>query len=231
MAEGQDPRDQQPSTTARSPRWGDRKRGLSRRATAIAGIAAELIIAVIATAVYTQFAARRTPSPAATKTNGVFTKVAVPKMNYTSSWGFTTAPDGSFWFSELSSQDQAIGRVTPDGTNTEYPIPTDNTVRRVYINGMAVGSDGNIWFSGSEGSDPTFTSYLRRMTPAGVFTTIPILATLGIGEMIAGPDGAIWFSGEETLNPSTLGAPGTYKYVIGRITMDGQITEYPILSQ
>ena len=63
MAEGHDPRDSQPSTTTRSSRWGDRKRGPSPRATAIAGIAAALILAVIATAVYAQFAARRTTSP------------------------------------------------------------------------------------------------------------------------------------------------------------------------
>jgi hypothetical protein len=53
MAEGYDPRDRQPSTTARSSRWGDGKRGPGLRATAIAGIAAALILAVIATAVYT----------------------------------------------------------------------------------------------------------------------------------------------------------------------------------
>jgi hypothetical protein len=51
MAEGHDPRDQQPSTTIRSSRWGKRKRGPSPRATAIAGIAAALILAVIATTI------------------------------------------------------------------------------------------------------------------------------------------------------------------------------------
>jgi hypothetical protein len=41
MAEGHG---QRPSTTARSSRWGDGRRGLSLRTTAIAGIAAALII-------------------------------------------------------------------------------------------------------------------------------------------------------------------------------------------
>lgn len=50
MAEGTN---QQPSTTARSSRWGERKRGPGPRTTAIAGIAAALILAVIAATIYT----------------------------------------------------------------------------------------------------------------------------------------------------------------------------------
>src|SRR6516164_9685398 len=69
MGEGRDPRDRQPSTTTRSSRWGERKRRPSSRATAIAGIAAALILAVIATTIYTKLAPQRTTSSAATKTN------------------------------------------------------------------------------------------------------------------------------------------------------------------
>src|SRR5262249_25455435 len=87
---------QQPATTARSSRWGDRKRGPGPRATAIAGVAAALLLAVIATTIYTQFAARRTPSSPATRTSSAFIKVAAPGLNFNSP-GFTTAADGSFW--------------------------------------------------------------------------------------------------------------------------------------
>ncbi|HEY7091814.1 MAG TPA: hypothetical protein VH393_01455, partial [Ktedonobacterales bacterium] len=143
MAEGHD---QQPSTTARSPRWGDRKSRPSPRATAIASIAAALILAVIATTIYTQFAAHRTTSPAATKTSDAFTRVA---LNPTSFYAWTTGPDGSFWYFNRS-QGADIGRVTPDGKITSLPLPTDNTVTTLWINGMAVGSDGNVWISGEE---------------------------------------------------------------------------------
>jgi virginiamycin B lyase len=227
MAEGTH---QQPSTTARSSRWGDRRRGPGPRATAIAGIAAALILAVIATTIYAQFAARRTVSPAATKTSGAFTKVALPGLNFNTPWGFTTAPDGSFWYSESSSHGVAIGRVTPDGTNTEFSIPTDGAVKHMYFEGLAVGSDGNIWMSGEEDRGKTFPAFLRRMTPAGAVTTIPMPADVSINKMIAGPDGALWFIGAKAINPDTSD-PDRYRSLIGRITVDGQISTFVTLSQ
>jgi sugar lactone lactonase YvrE len=222
MAEGHDPRDLQQSTTARSSRWSERKRRPSPRVTAIAGIAAALILAVIATTIYTKFAPQRTASPAATKTSGAFTKVALPTANAVYAW--TTGSDGGFWYAN-SSHSAEIGRVAPDGTVATFPIPTDDAVKQVYVNGMAFGSDGNLWFSGSEDRGTTYPQFIERMTPAGVFTTIPMPANLGVGRMIAGPDGAVWFAGDK--NPDQ----GTSVSVIGRITMDGQITTFPTLSQ
>jgi virginiamycin B lyase len=221
MAEGHDPRDQQPSTTTRSPRWGDRKRTLSPRATAIAGVAAALILAVIATTIYTQFAAHRTASPAATKTSGTFTKVA---LNPTSYYIWTTGPDGSFWYADRSHS-AGIGRVTPDGTITSFPLPTDNAVTGLWINGMAVGSNGNVWISGEEDRGTTVTWFIRRMTPDGAYATIPLPADVAVGGMIAGPDDAVWFSGAKDPDPQTR------LDVIGRVTADGHITTVPTLSQ
>jgi hypothetical protein len=226
MFEGHDPRDQQSSPTARSSRWGERKRGPSPRATAIAGIVAALILAVIATTVYAKFAPQRAASLAATKTSGAFTKVALPKANAVYAW--TTGSDGSFWYANSAfsaSHSAEIGHVTPDGTIATTPIPADDAVTSIEIHGMAVGPDGNLWFGGSEGGGTTYAPLIWRMTSAGVFTTVPMPADVTMGRMIAGPDGMLWFTGERTPNP------GTHIDVIGRVTMDGHVTTFPTPSQ
>ena len=48
--------------------------------------------------------------------------------------------DGNMWFSEHTGN--RMGRITPDGTITEFPIPTPNSMPRA----IALGADGNIWF-------------------------------------------------------------------------------------
>jgi virginiamycin B lyase len=90
---------------------------------------------------------------------------------------------------------------------------------------MAIGSDGNLWFGGYEGRGTTYSTLLWRMTPAGVFTTIPMPADVTMGRMIAGPDGALWFTGERRPDP------GTHLDVVGRVTMDGHVTTFPTPSQ
>jgi virginiamycin B lyase len=224
MAEGHDPRDSQPSTTTRSSRWGERRRGPSPRATAIGGIAAALILAVVATAVYAQFAARRTiSSPAATKTSSAFTMVALPNAKSRTITQLTTAPDGSLWFADSFSRTPKIGHVTPEGAISEFPVPTDDSLKVVYIYGIAVGSDGAIWFSGQDSHGSVFSNFIKRMSPDGIFTTISLPADLTVGGMIAGPDSALWFAGERNAD--------TRINLVGRVTTDGHITTFPSLSQ
>ena len=70
-------------------RWNAGRRGLGPRATAIAGIAAALILVVIATTIYTQFA-RRAASPSATAAiataTPTFTTVAPGTVLFQSDW-------------------------------------------------------------------------------------------------------------------------------------------------
>lgn len=222
MAEG---RDQQPSTTAHSPRLGDRKRGPSPRATAIAGIAAALILVVIATAVYSQFAVRRTPHPAATATPSALSKIALPNASARHIAQMATAPDGSLWFTDSSSQTPKISHVTSNGTLTEFPIPTSDKVKTVFTYSIAVGPDGAIWVNETDYDGTNYTNFIRRMTPDGVFTTIPVPAGLLLGLFFSGPDGGLWFSG---LRPLDNGSPpAAYRAVYGKIAPDGHITEYP----
>lgn len=54
-------------------------------------------------------------------------------------------PDRNLWFTE--NQANKIGKITPQGIITEYPVPTANS----YPNDIAVGTDGNLWFTESQG--------------------------------------------------------------------------------
>ena len=51
-------------------------------------------------------------------------------------------PDGNLWFTEPGSFN-AIGRCTPTGGISEYPIPTPNTD----VEGITAGPDKNMWFA------------------------------------------------------------------------------------
>src|SRR5262249_3986705 len=53
----------------------------------------------------------------------------------------TAGPDGNIWFSDPYANQ--IGNITPDGTVTEYAVPTPNS----FPAGITVGPDGNIWFT------------------------------------------------------------------------------------
>ena len=131
------------------------------------------------------------------------------------------AVSGSLTHSRVTPK---IGHVTPEGAITEFPVPTDDSLKVVYIYGIAVGSDGNIWFSGTKTRMVRRSrKFIKRMTPDGVFTTISLPADLTIGRMIAGPDGALWFAGERDAD--------TRINLVGRVTTDGHITTFPSLSQ
>ena len=86
------------------------------------------------------------------------------------------------WFSEHTGN--RMGRITPDGTFTEFPIPTPNSEPRA----IALGADGNIWFGSRRRQD-------RADYPQGAITEFPIpTPDSGPRALAAGPDGNIWFS-------------------------------------
>jgi virginiamycin B lyase len=124
----------------------------------------------------------------------------------------TVASDGTVWFTEFWSN--KIGRLTPAGALTEFPIPTPESAPR----GIVAGSDGNVWFV--EGSRSH--TAIAKITPAGsiteyVYGTAPNdLYPTGI---VAGPDGNLWFT-----QPNLAAPQGD----IGRVTMLGVITTFPL---
>jgi hypothetical protein len=96
--------------------------------------------------------------------------------------GITAGPDGNLWVTEFSGQ--RIGKITPAGTITEYPIPTVAS----YPWGITAGPDGNLWFTESNGNN------IGKITPGGTITEYPIPTGGSYPVYItAGPDGNLWF--------------------------------------
>jgi streptogramin lyase len=96
--------------------------------------------------------------------------------------GIVAGPDGNLWFAEETGNN--IGRITPAGVITEFPVPTSASQPQ----GITAGSDGNLWFTESVGNN------IGRITPAGVITEFAVPAA---GEPIgitAGADGNLWFT-------------------------------------
>jgi streptogramin lyase len=175
--------------------------------------------------------------------NGVVTQVfSLPSG---SDPALTLGPDGNIWFTEYWNA--AIGRITPDGTITQFPIPYP-------ANDIVTGPDGNLWFDA--GSTPPANS-LGRITPAGD-VTIFTYPNVGIfRRLTVGPDGNLWAGDPRTNHIDRINTAGQltgvyatptpdsgpYSVVkgpdgalwftepnvsqIGRITVDGSITEYP----
>ena len=122
--------------------------------------------------------------------------------------GLTAGPDGNVWFTEsrgLLNSPSLIGRITPDGTVTEFSNLRVNS----FVFGIAAGADGNLWFTTTNHTgDPL--DEVERITPDGTVTEFPNAP--GNGAIAAGPDGNIWFA--------------TDRGQIGRITPDGSVTTF-----
>jgi len=119
--------------------------------------------------------------------------------------------DGNIWFGEFAGG--KLGRITPAGHITEFTLPTPNSGPRA----LAAGPDGNIWVSEFR------ASRIARVTPQGVITEFVLpRPNSGPGDITAGADGAMWF----------VELSGTMDGVqvdggrVGRIAMDGTVTEY-----
>jgi streptogramin lyase len=67
----------------------------------------------------------------------------------------TRGSDGNLWFTEqagfggatLISNAIGIGKITTDGTITEYPVPLSSDSRFIYIDGITTGPDGRLWMT------------------------------------------------------------------------------------
>jgi streptogramin lyase len=126
----------------------------------------------------------------------------------------TAGPDGNVWFTEHIGG--RIGRITPTGEITEFPVAAPDRPRPGAI---TAGPDGNVWFTFiQQGS----ADGIGRITPTGEMTVFFLpLVDFGGGTLTGsspsgittGPDGNLWFT------EFSAGA-------IGRITPTGEITEF-----
>ncbi len=113
------------------------------------------------------------------------------------------APDGGVWFTEINGSN--IGRMTADGTVTESPLTPGAAPASITF-----GADGALWFT-ELGADK-----IGRMTTGGVLTDelpVPTAGALPAG-ITLGWDGNVWF--------------GEVVGKVGRVTVGGTITEFPL---
>ena len=137
----------------------------------------------------------------------------------------TTGPDGNLWFTTIFDGNGeipgVIGRMTPAGDITSWIAPgmeSDQFPRNDSVS-IAVGSDGNLWFT------LPYQNQIGRITPDGTITEFDC-PTMESNPLIitAGPDGNLWFTEVDTTSPYHLADR------IGRITPTGVITEFAIPS-
>ena len=127
---------------------------------------------------------------------GTFTEYPLPASSFPTQ--IVEGPDGNLWFTEQGTD--KIGRMTPSGTLTEFPIPNSN----VMPYGITNGPDGNLWFTNFPAGDAT-AGAIGRITTAGVITLFSapgLHVPLGI---TAGPDKNLWFvdAGSQAIGFST----------------------------
>jgi streptogramin lyase len=122
--------------------------------------------------------------------------------------GITAGPDGNLWFTEFWAN--RIGRMTPAGVLTEFPIPSYETGPR----GIVTGPDGNLWFVESHFNHTA----VARITTAGEVTEYSLggsaLDQLQPSDIVLGSDGNLW------LNQTHPSAP---QGEIVRVALDGSL--------
>ena len=67
-----------------------------------------------------------------------------PLLRGSAPFEITSGSDGNLWFTEGNK----IGRITPAGSITEFPLPKADSEPL----GIAPGPDGNLWFTEFRGN-------------------------------------------------------------------------------
>ncbi len=137
---------------------------------------------------------------------------------------------GNVWFDQTYE-------IPPEGPGGEPRFPGQivrmdrqgniAVVLRKRASGLAVGGDGSIWFTGFD--------YIGRIAPDDSFTSLPLPYGEGgdgkvvfkDGPLLVAPDGNVWFSGARGYRDESGGARGDQP-IIGRMTPDGELTEYDL---
>jgi virginiamycin B lyase len=125
--------------------------------------------------------------------------------------------EGDAWFTATrhlfneegkeAGSEALIARMTPTGQLSEFALPG----RGGYPTRLALGPDGNIWFT------EAVTNRVGYITPAGRIEEFPQLQPYALPSFIAaGPDGQVWFT-ENEKGP-----------VIARIATNGALSGFRI---
>jgi streptogramin lyase len=142
----------------------------------------------------------------ATGAPGTISEVPLPTAGANDLNSITAGPDGNLWFTEQSSSGNVknIGRITPQGVITEFPVSTTYSGPL----SIAAGPDGNLWFT-------EMGNQIGRITPGGIVTLMTLSASgeLSPGGIAAGPDGNLWIT--------------EYDRIV-RLTPGGSLTEFSL---
>jgi uncharacterized protein (TIGR03437 family) len=106
----------------------------------------------------------------------------------------TVGADGNLWFTwvtldpaqPLATASHSVGRITPSGTITEFPVSAGGGWPP---GGIAAGPDGNLWFAQGHANS------IGRLSTSGVLTEYTVPTTDGFPiDVTVGSDGNVWFS-------------------------------------
>jgi len=183
-----------------------------------------------------------------------------PPPGYGRPWHIAAGADGALWFTMSEYEDipgvlGAIGRITPAGVITVYPLGQTRNVTKI-----AAGPDGALWATAPN------TNEIVRISTQGVVSYFPAKVDIGDNAgIVTGPDGNLWyttgtprhgqatgvvrmdrngnvlriFSGENIASPMAIVAGkdgnvwfsnGVGSSTIGRIKMDGQVDAFVLPS-
>jgi streptogramin lyase len=92
-------------------------------------------------------------------------------------------PDGNIWFTEETPVGSAIGRVTPAGAITQFPLPAQEASAIA----IAPGPDGRLWFSYGPG-------VIGRIATDGSLLWEPLPDPTAVVSIAAGTEGNVWYT-------------------------------------
>jgi virginiamycin B lyase len=130
------------------------------------------------------------------------TEFPVPGGN-SQPFGIAKGADNALWFTDTA--DDAIGRITTDGSITQFGVPTAGANPF----SITAGPDSALWFTEVDGEK------IGRVALNGSISEFDVPDGGGPGGIALGSDGALWFTQ----------IPGG---MIGRITTAGKIEEFDI---
>ena len=127
--------------------------------------------------------------------------------------GITTGPDGNLWFTEFFADN--LGRITPDGVVTEFPLPTADAQAR----SITTGPDGNLWFTESAANNVAVADTTGNVLDEIDLTVAPACdgGICSPFDIVVGSDGNLWV----TLRHGDQ---------IARITPAGVLTKFDVPS-
>jgi hypothetical protein len=136
-----------------------------------------------------------------------------PALPYRDLGTIVTGSDGNLWFLQSYSEKKglgeltlSVGRMTPEGEFTEFPINTES-----YYSFLTAGEDGNLWISTQ--------SRIYRLTTSGLITDFKLPEEYEVKSIAVTSKSTVWFDAtlydDKNFNLS---------FGIGRIDLSGKLS-------